>query len=298
MIPVRKLLGIILVLLAVTAGCVRSNSEGEEMQFETADRTSGFNQITYSSGDISPGRRIEVRAVIQNNNVVPAENVELEIMNIAPLQLEGESQGPFTESQGVRTCSFESLGPASETSGGDIRSCRWTLTCPENSQCSRTAENFESYDVPIRIGLSYETEITNPEDSIEVEFLSLEDMTGRQTSEKTYMAENGDLRLEAVYESPEPVDEDSLEIEMSLTDTGEGNLDSQGINIEYVGPFSNYLEDQSSCDTLIIPEGESSVSNSCLMALKDIEAGNIYQMRLRGRYKYSKTENIQLKITS
>lgn len=298
MIPVRKLTGCFLILLAVTAGCVQPGSEGEEKQFQTADRTTGFNQITYSSEDISPGRRIEVRAVIQNNNVVPAENVRLEITNIAPLKLEGESQDMFTDSQGDRSCSFESLGPATENSGGDIRSCRWTLTCPEGSQCSSTAENFESYDVPVSIRLSYETEITNPEDSIEVEFLKLEDMTERTTSKKTYRAENGDLRLETVYESPEPSDEDSLELEMSLTDTGDGDLDSQGINIEYVGPFSNYLEDKSSCDTLIIPEGQNSVSNSCSMALTDIEAGNIYQMRMRGRYKYSKTENIQLKITS
>lgn len=297
MILVKKISASVLTILLLFSGCtqLQQEQEGEQKEFKTADRTTSFVEISVSSKDISPGRTVSLQATIQNNNVLKAEDVVLELRGVSPLQIEGGSS--FLDSSQKTRCEFEELGPALSNYGGDKRLCRWVLKCPEGSECENVAENFKSYNVPITLNLKYSTELTNPDESVSVEYLPLPDMKSAETQQRTYRAENGDLKLTAEYDSPEPIDSKVFSPRISLTNTGKGEMTENGLALEYAGLLANYLSDTSRCDSLVIPEDSSSVSTTCSFPISGIEANNVYKMKIRGKYKYSKEETIEIEIT-
>ncbi len=290
MIPVKKVIICFLIISLVLTGCVENEEDESDIDLSSGEVQTEIGLVSLSSSEINPDRVIRVEAHVENNNYYEAEDIEVEISNLYPLSLD----------DGVEeTCEIEELEPYSPDTDvrGDIEVCEWDFVC-ETDQCMFLYENYDQpYTVDFDLELTYSTEVSNPDETINLEFLPLSELREDDVEEISYLAENGDLKIKADYETPVPAEEERFTKEMSIENVGQGSLVEEEIEIDYTGTLVGHIGNRDECGTLYLPEDRESTETTCSYSVTDTLPEDVYYLSIRGNYKYQEEETIEIDIT-
>lgn len=281
----KSFLVFLLVVAVLTTGCLEN---GESEGVSAQQMTPVFQDISLTSSTIRPGREVRVEAEVVNSHVEDLEDVEIRLESYSPLTTESEN------------CEFEEVRGADYDAelGGESIYCEWSLTCEEGS-CEDIYENYNEYPIEIDLVLDYSTELSYQTETSEVEYLPIDDIDSSLISRKNHQVSNGDIRISYSFDNPRPVDEPYFEKELEAENIGSGSIRNEELELDYSGGIVNAVEGfEEECNTLIISGDTSSVSTDCEYAVTDVSEYDIYDLSVRGRYKYSKQESITIEITS
>ena len=288
MIPVKKLFLVAFVVFFLISGCLENG--GEEVELSPSEMSPGITKATLSSPNINPDRPIRVEARVENNNLFKAEDIEVEISGLYPLSLdEGEET----------VCEIEELDPylLDTDIGGGIDYCEWDIVC-DTDECITISENYpQPYTVDFDLEISYETEVADVEEGLEVRFLPLEDLREDDISEETYVGENGDISITSSYKTPVPAEEEKFHKDLRIENVGRGSLVDEEIEIDYSGTLLGKIDNPDECGSLFISEDRISTETTCTYSISDTLPENVYDLVVRGNYKYEEQENIEIDIT-
>ncbi len=296
----RKLV-LLLVVAVALSGCTAFENDSEVQNKGVRLDTSLTNS------DILLDGSTHLQVTLTNRNPYPLKNVDVRVVNTNGLSLSREV--------GVGNQSFRCSMDVAESVGvPSTEQCVWTLEPGQDFD-----EKFggrDSVSLPLTVLVSYTSRATFPDQSLKAQFRAPDDIGRGERQEQTLRRDNDDISVEAGHSSPVSSDKGAVPLEVSVSNTGSGNLQSldsdnrREVKVFYAGSLTDLdidssntscLDSGQSYRTLQFLEGSRRTSTECqfvLSAAADELVDRSFSVKPVVEYRYSRSRNHQLTVHS
>lgn len=258
----KKLLTLVF-LSIIAAGCLNGNSSGEVGDY-------GVEVAEFSTTDsqIVPGQNSQIILRLENYQ---EQNIDIENISLYNTHfLDVADNG----------CTPEGELSAAEQGSPSQMECRWTVSTEEEH-----IEGYNSRNVPVQLDLRYDSVLETSE-PLQVQYMPFEEI--EQTEQRSTTFSNNEIDF--TIDLRQPVSEEGTPAYISISDTGEGQVESnydisadQESFSDCEGEQDHYLGDDIEFDCNVEPERtEERVENTFFSV----------------SYKYSQSPSLNIEVVN
>ncbi len=259
----RPVLAIALVIAA--SGCI-DNGAGPDIG-GTDKGSLQIVEFDISDPHMTTNQQARIDLMLENHNTGDVEINEISIYNTAFLEV------------GDKSCTPETIESADEDFTPRME-CSWIVTAPPD------LSGFSSRPLTFQLNLDYDSELSNKDSPVPIEFRPAQDIDERTERVEEYS--NGEVEVTVSYREPMPADRGF--VDFRITPEGPGNIVSN-YSMEYQP--SEIFED---CDTEIEPVVAEGIAEFTCEVSSEEEPRVTRSLIFSTSYKYVKSPSLDIEV--
>lgn len=250
-----------IVLVVAVSGCVDStntNQNGDNEEVDPVELQKGLEIKEFRAVDpeLRPGQQTNVVLKLENYHVKPINIENMELYNLGFLEKVSEAECTPTETEPAK----KGYIPTME--------CSWRIEAPPRDEM----DGFNSKSVPVKLDLTYSSQMTNAKQPLQLHFRSLDDIDDTSTVSKTYS--NNEVSLTVETEDPVPFEQGRL-ADITVQNAGMGKVKDNAYEFNYTpsevfnncNPPDQPFRDKVEFSCMIEPQNSQSVTRNLFFSV-------------------------------